>query len=248
MRFASTRDVPIPKDPLAQVIGQIEAVKIASIAAKQRRNLLLVGPPGIGKSMLAQAISYHLTLPTEEISVIHNPENPERPFVEMKNQQDALREKRLSAQAQGKLVHPKDVPSFVAERLGFRCRRCGKMSKAGERSCPSCGLDKYTSTFGNTILSEYLQDARPQSRVHTTRLLDDGREEVIVYERKLEQIRVLLREDQKSIDGPEAGDGSSSGDVVNRETVGKIFRGVWTLGGQVAPWSFLNATRSTSCS
>ncbi|HLD76043.1 MAG TPA: ATP-binding protein, partial [Candidatus Norongarragalinales archaeon] len=102
MRFASTRDVPIPKDPLAQVIGQIEAVKIASIAAKQRRNLLLVGPPGIGKSMLAQAISYHLTLPTEEISVIHNPENPERPFVEMKNQQDALREKRLSAQAQGK--------------------------------------------------------------------------------------------------------------------------------------------------
>ena len=129
--------------------------------------------------------------------VINNPENPERPFVEMKNQQDALREKRLSAQAQGKLVHPKDVPSFVAERLGFRCRRCGKMSKAGERSCPSCGLDKYTSTFGNTILSEYLQDARPQSRVHTTRLLDDGREEVIVYERKLEQIRVL---DQRALE------------------------------------------------
>ncbi len=58
----------------------------------------------------------------------------------------------------------------------------------------------------------------------------------------LEQVRVLMREDRQSIDGPDAGDGTSSGEIFNRETVSKIFRGVWTLGGQVAPWPFLNAT------
>ena len=58
----------------------------------------------------------------------------------------------------------------------------------------------------------------------------------------LEQVRVLLREDRKSIDGPSAGNLSSATEVFNRETVTKIFRGVWTLGGQAAPWSFLNVT------
>jgi len=58
------------------------------IAAKQRRNLLLVGPPGIGKSLIAQAISFHLGEPNEEITVVNNPEIPERPFVEVKTRKE----------------------------------------------------------------------------------------------------------------------------------------------------------------
>ncbi len=173
--FESTASVPIPKDPLKQIIGQMQAVKLATIAARQHRNLLLVGPPGIGKSLLAQALSHHLPEPTEEVSVLHNPETPEKPLVEIVNQEQLAKEKRMNAQIQGKLVGPKEVPSFVAERLGFRCRRCGKLSDANDRACPGCGLDKYAASFGNTILSEYLQEANPQARVHTTRLMDDGR-------------------------------------------------------------------------
>ena len=195
--FESTLDVPIPKDPLQQIIGQKEAVKLATIAAKQRRNLLLVGPPGIGKSLLAQALSHHLAEPTEEVSALHNPETPEKPLIEVVTKEHLAKEKRINAQIQGKLVGPKEVPSFVAERLGFRCRRCGRLSDANERACPGCGLDKYTASFGNTILSEYLQEAKPQTRVHTTRLLEDGREEVVVYERKADKIRVL---DQKALE------------------------------------------------
>jgi len=56
----STADILIPDDPLKRVIGQDESVRLARIAASQRRHFLLVGPPGTGKSMIAQALSLHL--------------------------------------------------------------------------------------------------------------------------------------------------------------------------------------------
>lgn len=68
--ISTTADIQIPKDPLARVIGQEEAVELARIAARQRRNLLLVGPPGTGKSMIAQALALHLPKPREEIRVV----------------------------------------------------------------------------------------------------------------------------------------------------------------------------------
>ena len=43
----TTKDIKIPKDPLERVIGQDRAVKIAKLAAVQRRHLLLVGPPEV---------------------------------------------------------------------------------------------------------------------------------------------------------------------------------------------------------
>ena len=67
----TTEDIPIPSDPLNRVIGQEKAIEIARIAAYQHRHLLLVGPPGIGKSMTAQALALHLERPTQE--------NPHRP-------------------------------------------------------------------------------------------------------------------------------------------------------------------------
>jgi ATP-dependent Lon protease len=85
-KVATTAEIAIPGDPLLRVIGQDEAVGLARIAAKQRRHLLLVGPPGTGKSMIAQALALHLPRPTEEIRVVHNPENPERPLIEVKKE------------------------------------------------------------------------------------------------------------------------------------------------------------------
>lgn len=61
-------------------------------------------------------------------------------------------------------------------------------------------------------------------------------------ELEMEQSRVLLREDRQSIDGPDSGDGTSSGEVFSRETITDVRRGAWTLGTQVAPWSMLNLT------
>ena len=86
--ITTTKDIIIPKDPLERVIGHDDIIKFVKIAAKQRRNLLLVGPPGIGKSLIAQAISFHLSDPNEEITVVNNPERPERPFVEIKTRKE----------------------------------------------------------------------------------------------------------------------------------------------------------------
>jgi len=69
----TTADVAIPADPLSRVIGQHEAVDLARLAAMQRRHFLLVGPPGTGKSMIAQALALHMPPPDEELRVVHNP-------------------------------------------------------------------------------------------------------------------------------------------------------------------------------
>lgn len=44
--MSSTDEILIPSDPLDRVLGQEEAIELAKIAARQRRHLLLVGPPG----------------------------------------------------------------------------------------------------------------------------------------------------------------------------------------------------------
>ncbi len=199
----STADIPIPKNPLEQLVGQEEAVRIAQIAAMQRRNLLLVGPPGIGKSMLAQAIAYCLPKSTQELSVLHNPENPERPIAEVRTREQILREKKQAKQFQGRIAEAFDVPAFVAERLGLRCRRCSRISPATQNACPNCGLDKYprdSSPFGD-LISNYLEEGKVQARVHTTRQLGGGREEIIVYERAGDKVRVL---DQKALESMDA--------------------------------------------
>lgn len=187
----TTRDILIPKDPLERVIGHEDIIEFVKIAAKQRRNLLLVGPPGIGKSLIAQAISFHLGKPNEEITVVHNPERPERPFVEIKTRKEMENDKRDLERAEGEIVEPIDVPEAVAERLGFRCVHCGSYNNAYHSICPHCGGDKYSHInarrkhLGDLLgMFEMNNDPVniPQERVTTTRNLND-REEVVIYER-----------------------------------------------------------------
>jgi len=150
----STKDIKIPKEPIDRVIGQDYAVKIVKIAAKQRRNVLLVGPPGTGKSMIAQAMASLLPKPTQEISVIDNPENHNRPLVEIRKQEDIERENKLKKKL-FKIIPAIDAPTDVAEKLGYRCRKCGFISSYKEDICPNCGAEKYVrSPFGDLIEKE----------------------------------------------------------------------------------------------
>ena len=84
LSIKSTASIKIPKKTVDQVLGQEKGVEIIKKAARQRRNVFLLGEPGTGKSMLGFAMAELLPVSKLKDTLVYpNPADQNQPHIKV---------------------------------------------------------------------------------------------------------------------------------------------------------------------
>ena len=101
LEFNTTEEIKVPKKLYEQVIGQDLSIEMIKKAAKQHRNILLIGVPGTGKSMAGQALAELLPKETlEDVLAVQNVADDNLPLIRVVPKgrgQEILNKARLQA-------------------------------------------------------------------------------------------------------------------------------------------------------
>jgi len=142
-RIKTTADTLVPKRLIDQVIGQDKAVDIIRKAARQKRHVLLIGAPGTGKSMLAQAMAELMEREAlEDVLIYPNPNNENQPIVRV-----------VRTFPDAKYIHSKALDRF------FSAREIERLNSLEEKDIPKA-LRKGT---GRRISQARSEEEKPQS-------------------------------------------------------------------------------------